>query len=88
MNVTTEASRCSRARAPSPTSLRRIALALEGRLRPGRACRFREVVRVLAEPSLRAGEFPAAGPGGMEMARTFRSAHARYWPSLVSRVYG
>jgi acetoin utilization deacetylase AcuC-like enzyme len=67
----------------------RIALALEGGYDlDALAASVGEVVRVLAEPSPARGEFPAASHGGMEMARTFRAAHARYWPSLAGRIYG
>ena len=67
----------------------RIALALEGGYDlEALADSVAEVVRVLAEPSPGGGDFPAASPGGMELARGFRAAHAHFWPSLLGPVYG
>jgi len=65
----------------------RIALALEGGYDlDALADSVGEVVRVLADPSPRGGEFPETSPRGMEIARDLRAAHARFWPSLAERV--
>jgi acetoin utilization deacetylase AcuC-like enzyme len=44
------------------------------------------VVDVLASPELPALEFTAPTPGGVEMAKNFRAAHAAHWPLLHSRT--
>ena len=65
----------------------RIVLALEGGYDlDALAESVGETVRVLAEPSQRAVAFPLASARGMEMASSFREAHARHWPSLTRRI--
>jgi acetoin utilization deacetylase AcuC-like enzyme len=41
-----------------------------------------ETVRVLAQPTQAALDFPLASSRGMEMAMRLREAHAHHWPSL------
>jgi acetoin utilization deacetylase AcuC-like enzyme len=65
----------------------RIVLALEGGYDlDALAESVSETVRVLAQPTRRAAEFPIASARGMEMARVFREAHARFWPGLTRRI--
>jgi len=67
----------------------RIVLALEGGYDlDALADSVRETVHVLATRSPGGGEFPPASPRGMEMARVFSEAHARYWPALARRIQG
>jgi acetoin utilization deacetylase AcuC-like enzyme len=47
-----------------------------------------ETVRVLAEPAPRAREYPAGSARAGQLARIFREAHARFWPTLERRIQG
>jgi acetoin utilization deacetylase AcuC-like enzyme len=65
----------------------RIVLALEGGYDlEALADSVSETVRVLAEPTARAREYPVAGARAVAMTRVFREAHARFWPALERRI--
>ena len=65
----------------------RIVLALEGGYDlEALADSVAESVRVLAEPSPRAREYPAASARSAELGRALREAHGRFWPVLERRI--
>jgi len=65
----------------------RIVLALEGGYDlEALADSVAETVRVLADPTPRAREYPAESARASQLARIFRQAHARFWPALERRI--